>query len=39
MVVGGDEGGKEGQVYGEGVRGEGFAAGDFEAKSRGGGLG
>ncbi len=39
VVVGGDEGGEEGQVYGEGVGGEGFAAGDFEAKSGGGGLG
>ena len=38
VVVGGDEGGEEGQVYGEGVGGHGAAAGDLFGEVRGGGL-
>lgn len=39
VVVGGVEGGEEGEVYAEGVGGHGFAAGDFVAEVGGGGLG
>lgn len=38
VVVGRDERGEEGQVYGEGVRGEVAAAPDFGAEGGGGGL-
>lgn len=39
VVVGGDEGGEEGEVYAEGVGGHAAAAGDFFAEVFGGGLG
>lgn len=39
VVVGGDEGGEEGQVHAEGVWGHGFAALDLFAEVGGGGLG
>ena len=39
VVVGGVEGGEEGEVHAEGVGGEGFAAVDLSGEGGGGGLG